>query len=105
MPCFDVSIPTPDGSCPATLHVPSGSGPWPAVILYPDAFSVRPALLGMADRLSELGYVTLLPEVYYRHGPYEPFDARTAFSDPPERARLTGLMTGLSAGMMISDAG
>ena len=38
----DVSIPTPDGSCDASLHTPDGAGPWPAVIMFPDAGGVRP---------------------------------------------------------------
>jgi len=33
-----VTIPTPDGPCPATLLRPDGDTPLPAVILYMDAF-------------------------------------------------------------------
>ena len=37
--------------------------------MYPDAGGVREMFLAMADRMTGLGYATLLPDVYYRHGP------------------------------------
>jgi len=88
MPQRDVSIPTPDGTCDASLHTPDGDGPWPAVIMFTDAGGVRPTFHEMAQQLADLGYAVLLPNVYYRLGEFEPFDMRTAFSDPEERARL-----------------
>ena len=45
----DVSIPTPDGTLDAGLHTPDGDGPWPAVIMYPDAGGVRPTFDEMAS--------------------------------------------------------
>lgn len=101
----DVEVPTPDGTCPSVLVIPDGDGPWPAVILFMDAGGVRPAMVGMADHLAGIGYVTLLPEMYYRHGAYEPFDFRTAFSDEAERARLMGMVGSLSKAMAASDTG
>ena len=101
----DVEVPTPDGICPSVLVTPDGDGPWPAVILFMDAGGVRPAMVEMAEHLAVMGYVTLLPEMYYRHGPYEPFDFRTAFSDEAERARLMGMIGGLSKEMAARDTG
>lgn len=101
----EVTITTPDGECAATLHTPDGSGPWPAVILFPDAGGVRETFRGMADRLAGLGYTVLLPDVYYRAGGFEPFDMETVFSDPAERTRLMGLAGSLSNEEIISDAG
>jgi len=86
-----VLIATPDGTCDASLHTPSGTGPWPAVIMYPDAGGARATFSAMAQQLAELGYAVLLPNLYYRLGEYEPFDVRTVFTDPDERARLTDL--------------
>ncbi len=43
--------------------------------MYPDAGGVRPTF--QRDGRSELagyGYAVLLPDVYYRHGDWEPFD-------------------------------
>lgn len=108
MPRIDVSVPTPDGTCPAALHTPSGDagdGPWPAVVVFQDAGGVRPTFHDMAQRLADLGYVAFLPEMYYRHGPYEPFRMDTAFSDDGERTRLLGLARSVSNEMAVSDTG
>ena len=55
------------------------------VILFTDAGGVRAAMVDMAERLAAMGYVAFLPEMYYRDGPYEPFDMETVFTDPAER--------------------
>jgi dienelactone hydrolase len=49
---IDVDVPMEDGTAAASLHVPEGSGPWPAVIMYPDAGSTRGVFREMADRLA-----------------------------------------------------
>ncbi len=105
MPRTDVTIPTADGECAATLHTPDGAGPWPAVILFPDAGGVRDTFLGMADRLAGLGYATLLPDVYYRYGGFEPFDMATVFSDPDQRKRLGEMVGSLTNDRIVADAG
>ena len=102
---IDLSVPTEDGQSPATLHLPDGHGPWPAVIMYTDAGGVRETFLSMADRLAGLGYVTLLPDAYYRHGDWRPFDMRTAFSDPDERARLMSMVHSVTPEHLVTDAG
>jgi carboxymethylenebutenolidase len=67
-----VEIQTEDGTCPAALSIPDGEGPWPAVIMFPDAGGMRDTMRQMGERLSGLGYVVLVPDFYYRNGPYEP---------------------------------
>lgn len=104
MPRTDVTVPTQDGICDAVLHTPSSGGSSPAVIVYPDAGGVRETFAAMADRLAELGYTVLLPDVYYRT-PHAPFDIATVFDDPAERARLGELAGSVSAGMAARDAG
>jgi carboxymethylenebutenolidase len=89
----DVSIPTPDGTCDASLHTPVGTGPWPAVIMFPDAGGVRPTFHAMAQQLADVGYAVLLPNVYYRLGEFEPFEMQTIFTDTVERDRLMALMS------------
>jgi carboxymethylenebutenolidase len=59
----------------------------------------------MGDRMAGLGYVALIPDVYYRAGDWEPFDMETAFSDEKERGRLFGLMGSLTNERIIADAG
>ena len=92
----DVAIPTADGTMDASLHTPDAAGPWPAVIMFPDAGGVRPTFHEMAQRLADLGYCVLLPNPFYRVGPFEPFEMRMVFSDPDERARLMSLVSSVT---------
>ena len=92
----DVSIPTPDGTLDAGLHTPDGDGPWPAVIMYPDAGGVRSTFDDMGERLAGLGYAVLVPNFYYRLGEVAPFDMKTVFSDDGERNRLMKLVGSVS---------
>ena len=106
MPCLDVEIPAPDGRSRGTLHVPDGGdGPWPGVLMYPDAGGVRETFRQMGDHLAGLGYVVLIPDVYYRAGDWAPFDVATLFTDPQERARLFGLIGVLTNDRIVADAG
>jgi carboxymethylenebutenolidase len=104
MPRIDVQIPTRDGVGKGTLHVPDGEGPWPGVLVFTDIFGPRDVFLTMGDRVASLGYVALVPDVYYREGEYAPFDPKTAFSDERERNRLFGLMFTLTNERVIADA-
>ena len=104
MPTLEDSITTPDGTCPVTVCTPDGAGPWPAVVMYPDAGGARPTFREMAQRLSSLGYVVLVPDVYYRNGDWAPFDMRTAFGDSGERNRLFAMMKAITPDVMASDA-
>ncbi len=101
----DVDVPTPDGVCPSIMITPEGQGPWPAVIMFMDAGGVRPAIIEMAEHLGGSGFVTLLPEMYYRHGTYEPFRVETAFTDPDERSRMMTMAASLTQAAVASDAG
>lgn len=83
-----VQIPTPEGSARAFAFTPAGEGPWPAVILLMDAPAIRPALFEMSERLAAHGYFTLLPDLFWRAGPYKPIDPREVFGDPEARRRL-----------------
>jgi carboxymethylenebutenolidase len=105
MPRIDVEIPTPDGRSAGSLHLPEGSGPWPAVLLLPDAGGRRETFEQMGDKLADLGYVALLPDVYYRAGDWAPFDMDTVFSNKDERARLGELMSGLTNDRIAADSG
>jgi carboxymethylenebutenolidase len=99
-----VEIMTGDGTCPAELSIPDGDGPWPAVIMFPDAGGMRDTMREMGERLSGLGYVVLVPDFYYRNGPYEPIDALTAFENEESRDWIMAMMSGYSTDMAIRDA-
>jgi carboxymethylenebutenolidase len=100
-----VRIPTPDGQADGTLHTPDGTGPWPGVVMFPDAGGARATFAGMGDHLASLGFVTLVPDVYYRSVPWQPFDLATAFTDEAERKRLFEQMGTLTRERIIADAG
>jgi carboxymethylenebutenolidase len=104
MPRLDVQIPTGDGSARGTLHVPDSGGPWPGVVMFPDAGGFRETFSGMGDRLAGLGYVALVPDIYYRAGEWAPFDVETLFTDEKERARMFGMVGPLSNERIIADA-
>jgi carboxymethylenebutenolidase len=104
MPTITDSITTPDGTCPVTLATPEGDGPWPGVVMYPDAGGRRPVFDEMAEKLAGYGYAVLVPDVYYRSGDWAPFDLNTAFSDPDERKRVMSMMSGVTPDKMAADA-
>jgi carboxymethylenebutenolidase len=91
-----IDIRTADGVCPASLFRPAGNGPWPGVIFYMDGPGIRPVLFDMGERLASHGYLTLLPDLFYRAGPYAPVDVKTLFGDPTSRAAHGRLFTSTS---------
>jgi carboxymethylenebutenolidase len=87
-----VSIRTEDGDCPAYVFTTSGSAPLPAVIFYMDGLGIRPTILDMGQRLADHGYVVLVPDLFYRAGPYEPLDAKEVFASDDVRAAIGPLL-------------
>jgi carboxymethylenebutenolidase len=64
-----IEIPAAEGTAEALLARPStATGPLPGVILYMDAFGLRPRIQEMAQRIGGWGYVVLAPNVFYRDG-------------------------------------
>lgn len=80
MPHEHVTLRTRDGECPTHVMTPEGAGPWPAAIMYMDAGGIRPAMIEMAQRLAGCGHVVLLPDLFYRYGPYGPFVPKEVFA-------------------------
>ncbi|GAA2758785.1 dienelactone hydrolase family protein [Actinopolymorpha rutila] len=69
MPSTTLQIPTEDGQADAFAAFPDGGGRHPGVLLYADAFGLRPVLEEMARLLAGQGYYVLVPNVFYRNGP------------------------------------
>lgn len=91
----DVSIPMPDGNARAFVFKPDqGQGPWPTAVIFMDAPAIRPALFQMGERLASHGYYVLLPDMFWRLGPYEPIDLKAALKDEESRRTIFGRMTG-----------
>jgi carboxymethylenebutenolidase len=84
-----VEIRTADGMCPCHVYRPTGAGPWPAALVFMDGLGIRPAMLEVGERLATHGYFVLLPDLFYRSGPYEPMNPRTVFANPAERKVLS----------------
>ncbi len=104
MPTIADVIATADGSCPVTLATPDGAGPWPGVVMYPDAGGARRVFTQMAQRLAGYGYAVLVPDVYYRDPGWAPFDMRGVFDDAGERKRLFGMISKVTPDIMAADA-
>ena len=93
-----VTIKTPDGNCDA-LFVRPATGAHPAVILWPDAFGLRPSMHEMAKRLAGAGYAVLVPNPYYRvsKAPQYETAANVDFKDNAMWAKLTPLRESINA--------
>jgi carboxymethylenebutenolidase len=98
-----VDVTVPDGICPASLFRPEGSGPWPGVIMYMDGIGMRPALFPIAQRIADAGYLVLLPDLFYRAGPYQAPDAKSLFSDPAARDAFRKIGSTATAANVMRD--
>ena len=93
-----VSITTLDGTCDAALLHPA-SGAFPAVIVWPDAFGLRPAMREMGRRLAADGYTVLVPNPFYRvaKAPVYEDASNVDFADPATMTKLRPLMGSIGA--------
>src|SRR2546421_11515895 len=101
----NVEIKTPDGTCDATFIHPT-TGSHPGVIIWPDAFGLRPAMRDIGKRIAAEGYSVLVPNPYYRVSPATAIDlnARTFnFQNADDMARLRKFMSGLQAPGMAEE--
>jgi carboxymethylenebutenolidase len=100
----DVEIKTPDGTADcAFIHPASGSHA--AVIIWPDAFGLRPSMRAMARRLAAEGYSVLVPNPFYRVGKSPQYEDASTINFATERAKLGPLMGSIgAAGAVEKDA-
>lgn len=99
----DVVIKTPDGEAEAYFVHPS-AGKAPAVLIWPDAFGLRPAFKQMGKRLAEAGYTVLVPNPYYRVAKVPVLPAGLNFANPDDRAQVMKVMSTLSPTTHVTDA-
>jgi len=94
----NVEIRTPDGTCDAAFIHPA-TGSHPAVVIWPDAFGLRPSMRDIAKRLATEGYSVLVPNPFYRVAKAPVFEDASNFNfgDPAQRSKLTPLMGSINA--------
>jgi carboxymethylenebutenolidase len=91
----DVEITTPDGTCNAAFIHPT-TGSHAAVIIWADAFGLRPALRDMGKRLAAQGYTVLVPNPFYRVTKDPKIDTAT-FDFAKDRDKIQPLMSSINA--------
>jgi len=94
----NVEIKTADGACDAAFIHPA-TGSHPGVLIWPDAFGLRPSMREMAKRLAADGYSVLVPNPFYRVAKSPVFENASTFNfgDPAQRGKLTPLMGPINA--------
>ena len=94
----EVTIATPDGSCDAAFIHPA-TGSYPGVLIWPDAFGLRPAMRAIGRRLAAEGYAVLVPNPFYRiaKAPLYESAANVDFRDPATMHKLGPLMGSVNA--------
>jgi carboxymethylenebutenolidase len=100
----DVQIKTPDGTCDAAFIHPA-SGSHPGVLIWTDAFGLRPSFREMAKRLAAQGYSVLVPNPFYRVGKSPFFEDASKVDFAKERGKINPLMASINAeGAVEKDA-
>ena len=93
----DVEIKTPDGTCDAAFIHPK-SGSHPGVLIWPDAFGLRPSMRAMGRRIAAEGYSVVVPNPFYRISKAPFTDASNFnFQNPDDMAKLQPLMASVNA--------
>jgi carboxymethylenebutenolidase len=100
---MDVDIRTADGTADAYFVHPA-KGKFPAVLIWPDIFGLRPAFKDMATRLAESGYSVLVINPFYRTQKAPTAPDHADFNDPATRRALMTLAGTLSATTAVTDA-
>lgn len=90
-----VSIPTSNGSMPAYVARPKGTGPFPVVVVVQEIFGVHAWIQDVCRRLAAEGYVAVAPYLYHRQGDV------TAMADV--QAILTGVVAKVPQAEVLTD--
>ncbi|WP_327658310.1 dienelactone hydrolase family protein [Streptomyces sp. NBC_00483] len=102
-----MQIPTADGRADAFVAFPDDGARHPGVLLYMDAFGVRPVIEELARELAGHGYYVLVPNVYYRRGASPVVEIPEHISEenrPEVIGRLMPLLQEHTAERALSDA-
>jgi len=94
----EVQIKTPDGTCDAAFIHPR-TGSYPGVLIWSDAFGLRPVTREVGKRIAAEGYSVLVPNPFYRLAKAPVFQDLSSFSfqNQADMAKLGPLMGSINA--------
>jgi carboxymethylenebutenolidase len=92
----DVLIETPDGKCDAAFIHPA-TGSYPGVIIWADAFGLRPVMRDIGKRVAAEGYSVIVPNPFYRIGKAPLFEDVASFNFQTDMPKLMPLMGSINA--------
>ena len=99
----NVNIKTPDGTCDAWFVHPI-VGTHPAVLIWPDILTLRPAFKEMATRLARSGYSVLCVNPYYRDRAAPVVELGETFGNSSTRKKVMPMYQMLNARTHKTDA-
>jgi carboxymethylenebutenolidase len=108
-----IEIETADGAMPVFVTHPEDESPFAPVVVYMDVWGVREQLYDIARRIATVGYVGVVPNLYYREGGgsfgnFRHPDGRTRSLkdlDAAERDKILAYHSHLTDLMAIADTG
>jgi hypothetical protein len=94
----NVEVKTADGTCDAVFIHPT-TGSHPGVLIWPDAFGLRPSMRDIGKRIAAEGYSVLVPNPFYRVAKAPVFQDPSSFSfqNQADMAKLQPLMASINA--------
>ena len=94
----NVDVKTADGVCDAAFIFPA-SGAHAGVLIWPDAFGLRPVMRDIAKRIAAGGYAVLVPNPFYRvaKAPVIADPSSFDFQNQADMAKLRPLMASINA--------
>ncbi|MFD6396831.1 dienelactone hydrolase family protein [Nocardia sp. NPDC060249] len=102
-----LAVATADGTADSFLAHPDDNAPHPAVLVFSDAFGLRPVVRRDAERLAAHGFTVLVPNLFYRHGSAPVVDLPD-FIGADRRDEIFGalrpLLTALTPELVVADA-
>src|SRR5262245_29970296 len=98
-----IDISTRDGAMETFVCHPERGGPFPPVLLLMDAPGIREELRDMARRLGTVGYVVLLPNLYYRAGRDTIYGPSVLEEGSAERERMRAVRTKMTIPPVMED--
>ena len=93
-----VEIKTPDGTSDGVFIHPT-TGSHPGVLIWPDAFGLRPSMRDIGKRIAAEGYSVLVPNPFYRVAKAPVFTDASSFNfqNQADTAKLQPLMGSINA--------